>query len=189
MRPPGRINMQHIHIYGAPGSGVTTLGRELAQLLGYRHFDVDDYHWFTTDPEPYRRRRNPDHRRQLLTTDLDNTDKWVLSGSLCGWGDVFVPRFDGVIWCWLPVEIRLERIRQREFQRYGDRILPGGDLFSVYEKFIFWAAQYDAEDGQLRRKNVEKAWLTQFLCPTLVVEQPVFAPELQVWSTERKKYL
>lgn len=161
---------------GAPGAGVTTLGRHLAARLGYAHFDSDDYHWFTSDPEPYRRRRNPDHRRQLLTTDLDNTPAWVLTGSLCGWGDVFMSRFDLVIFCTAPAEVRLERIRQRELQRYGpQRLGPEGDLHGVFVKFLQWAAEYDLPSGRIRTFAAEMDWLRQ------IGETPVWMYDNHDW--------
>jgi adenylate kinase family enzyme len=120
---------KRVHIMGAPGSGVTTLGRELAAVLGCPCFDVDDYHWFTSDPEPYRRRRNPAHRMQLLKADLEGLDNWVLSGSLCGWGDELIPRFTAVVWLGLPAELRLARIEARELARYGAARLEEGGGF------------------------------------------------------------
>ena len=43
---------RRIHIMGASGAGVTTLGRALADTLGLPHHDTDDYYWRPTDP-PY----------------------------------------------------------------------------------------------------------------------------------------
>ncbi len=155
-----------IHILGAPGSGVSTLGKALAARLQIPCFDTDDYHWFTEDALPYRRRRNPDHRRQLLSADLAKNDHWVLSGALCGWGDVYIPQFEYVVYLWLPVEIRLERIREREIRRFGlDRIEPGGDLNGVFEKFLQWAAAYDEDSGNIRSRDLEQAWLKKLNCP------------------------
>lgn len=165
--------ISRVHIFGAPGSGVTTLGKALSDRLGFSHFDTDDYYWFTDDALPYRRKRNPDHRRQVLKKDLESTGTWVLSGSLCGWGDVFIPSFDLVVFMWLPAEIRLRRIQEREFQRYGaDRLLPGGDLNLVYEKFRGWAATYDEESGNIRSKSKEEQWLEQLTCPVLKMKEP-----------------
>lgn len=167
------VNQTHkIHLLGAPGSGVSTLGRALAQRLQVPHFDTDDYHWFTDDALPYRRRRNPDHRRQLMTQDLDAHESWVLSGALCGWGDVFIPRFTAVVYLWLPAALRLRRIRERETERYGvERIDPGGDLHTVFEKFCTWAAAYDEESGNIRSRTSELEWLKQLSCPTLRLEE------------------
>ncbi len=168
-----------LHILGAPGSGVTTLGRALAERLNIPHFDTDDYHWFTDDALPYRRRRNPDHRRQLLTKDLDACEGWVLSGALCGWGDVFIPRFEAVVYLWLPAEIRLARIQQRELARYGaERIGLGGDLHTVFEKFCAWAAAYDEDSGNIRSRARELEWLEQLTCPVLRMEEEMPLEEM-----------
>jgi len=38
-----------IMVFGASGSGTTTLGREFAKILGFTHLDIDDYFWEKTD--------------------------------------------------------------------------------------------------------------------------------------------
>lgn len=168
-----------IHLLGAPGAGVSTLGKALAERLGAVHFDTDDFHWFTGDELPYRRRRNPEHRRRLLDEALASADHWVLSGALCGWGDVFIPQFDAVVWLWLPAGVRLARIRERERGRYGaERLAPGGDLHAVFEKFLHWAAAYDADTGNIRSRPAELAWLAALPCPVLKVEQEMPLPHL-----------
>ncbi|MDO8366406.1 MAG: AAA family ATPase [Saprospiraceae bacterium] len=175
---PDNLNTT-IHILGAPGSGVTTLGKALAERLKIKHFDIDDYHWFTDDVLPYRRRRNPDHRRQLLAKDLDTHEGWVLSGALCGWGDVFIPRFDAVVYCWLPAEIRLARIQQRELARYGEeRLAPGGDLHTVFEKFCTWAVAYDTDSENIRSRARELEWVEELTCPVLRLEEELAVEEM-----------
>ena len=161
-----------IHILGAPGAGITTLGKALAEHLSVPYFDTDDYHWFTDDALPYRRRRNPEHRRQLLGKDLATHKSWVLSGALCGWGDVFIPQFDKVIYRWLPAEIRLSRIEARERLRFGaERVAPGGDLHVVFEKFLQWAAAYDEDSSNIRSQKKELEWLIGLQCPVLRIEK------------------
>ena len=156
---------------GAPGAGTTTLGKALAEQLGYPHFDTDDVYWFTDDDLPYRRKRNPDHRRQLLAERLAASGSWVLSGSLCGWGDVFAPQFDLVVWRWLPAAIRIPRIEQRERLRYGDaRLDPGGDLHGVFEKFKVWAAGCDEAGGGMRGRDFELKWLEKLACPVVKMQ-------------------
>lgn len=174
---------QRIHLFGAPGSGVSTLGRTLAARLGYPFFDTDDYYWFTGDELPYKRKRNPDHRRQLLGHDLDRAgEQWVLSGSMCGWGDVFIPRFDLAVYCWLPAALRLERIRKRETARYGpERLAEGGDLHLVFEKFLRWAADYDLPGDSWRSRDKELEWLNGLSCPVLRLEED---RDLE-WQVER----
>ncbi len=173
------VGITKIHILGAPGSGVTTLGKALAGRLGFSHFDTDDYYWFTGDALPYRRKRNPEHRRKLLGNDLENAGSWVLSGALCGWGDIFIPAFDLVVYLWLPAAIRLERIRAREMLRYGTgRLAPEGDLNAVFEKFLTWAADYDLESGNIRSRVSELHWLEQLNCPVLKIEESMSPADL-----------
>jgi adenylate kinase family enzyme len=72
-----------IHIFGASGSGVTTLAAAIAERFGHRHLDVDDFFWEPTDP-PFRNIRPVAERQQMLAGALDEHRRWVLSGSLCG---------------------------------------------------------------------------------------------------------
>ncbi|MBK8565428.1 MAG: AAA family ATPase [Saprospiraceae bacterium] len=161
-----------IHIMGAPGAGTTSLGKALAKHIQCPHFDTDDVYWFTDDELPYRRKRNPDHRRQLLAERMATSENWVLSGSLCGWGDVFAPQFDLVVWLWLPAAVRIPRIEQRERQRYGNaRLEEGGDLHLVFEKFKTWAAECDVAGSGLRSKITELAWLEKMACAVLKIEE------------------
>jgi len=38
-----------IHIYGASGSGTSTLGIFISEQLGYTFMDTDDYFWIPTN--------------------------------------------------------------------------------------------------------------------------------------------
>ncbi len=80
---------RRIHIFGASGSGTTTLASRLAVRHGHRHPDTDEFFWLPTDP-PYREKRPREARLALLRRALGETPSWVLSGSLCGWGDPLV---------------------------------------------------------------------------------------------------
>jgi adenylate kinase family enzyme len=159
-----------IHLFGAPGSGVSTIGRELAAKLDLPYFDTDDFVWFTTDELRYRRRRNTQHRLQFLNDTLAPYASWVLGGSLCGWGDSLITEFDLVVYLNATTEVREARILVREQERYGaERIAAGGDLFSVFQKFLVWASEYDAppnhafsdtSETNIRSGTAERQWLT-----------------------------
>src|SRR5215471_7106483 len=121
---------KRIHIFGASGSGTSTLGSALAQHLQYQHLDSDNYYWLPTNP-PFQIKRDIEERQKLLLDDLSASDSWVLSGSLCKWGDIAIPLFDVVVFLWLPSDIRFARLRNRESQRYGEEaISQGGHLHS-----------------------------------------------------------
>jgi len=162
-----------INIFGAPGSGVSTLGKGLAAHLGYAFFDTDDYYWYTADALPFRRKRNPEHRLRLLTQDLAGVPQYVVAGALLGWGAPLLEQMDAVVYRWLPVDIRHQRIREREIARYGaERLAPGGDVGAVYEKFQAWAAGYDSAGPDRQRGGpAELLWLKSCNCPVLYLDQ------------------
>lgn len=81
--------INRIHILGASGSGTSTLARAMSEKYGYMHFDTDQYYWLPVE-EQFTKVRPIEDRISLLLADLQSHDKWVLSGSLCGWGDVFI---------------------------------------------------------------------------------------------------
>ena len=75
---------------------------------------------------------------------MTKSQGWVLSGSLCGWGDGLIPRFSHAVFLLLQPNLRLQRLRLRERQRHGDRILPGRDMHKIHTEFMTWAARYDS---------------------------------------------
>lgn len=132
------------------------------------HFDTDACFWLPTDP-PFTQKRETTLRQQLLMDDLTAHDAWVLSGSLCGWGDVTIPLFDWVIYLWVPCEIRLERLRHRELERYGERIMPGGDMYEKSQAFLEWAASYDKGGLDMRSRQLHEPWLGTLPCPIICI--------------------
>jgi adenylate kinase family enzyme len=163
------VTAQRIHLVGASGSGTTTLGRALAQCLGCPHFDTDHYFWVPTDP-PFEKIRPVEERLAMLGPDLAG-ETWVLSGSLCGWGDAFIPHFDLVVFLSVPSDVRLARLTARERERYGDdAIAPGGRLRAKYETFITWAASYEEGSPVERSRRMHEEWLAKVPCPVLRLE-------------------
>ncbi len=106
----------------------------------------------------------------MLNADLSKCEQSILSGALCGWGDSFKSHFDMVIFLWIPQNLRLERLRQREFQRYGDKIFAGGSMHEQYETFIEWASLYDVAGLEVRSKILHEHWMEDLNCPIVKIE-------------------
>ena len=159
-----------VHVVGASGSGTTTLGRAVAARYGAPHFDTDDYFWLPSAP-PFQHIRERGERQARLDAALRGPPDWVLSGSLCGWGDVFIPLFDLVVFLWVPPDARLARLRARERARYGDAIAPGGPQHGRSEAFLAWASGYDEGlDVPERCRRLHETWLAALPCPVLRIE-------------------
>ena len=104
---------QVIHIFGASGSGTSTLGRKICAELGYRFMDTDDYYWAPSDP-PYMRKREKEERLAQMRRDILSNENVVISGSLVDWGDALIPMFTLAVRLVTDTEIRIERLRNRE---------------------------------------------------------------------------
>ncbi|MFZ5353126.1 MAG: AAA family ATPase [Bacillota bacterium] len=160
---------KRIHILGASASGTTTLAEALSAKTGYDHFDTDDYFWVPTEVI-FTQKRSVEERQMLLRQDLEAAPQWILSGSLCGWGDIFIPYFDLVVFLYLPKEIRLQRLLEREKQRYGADIDQYGIRELLHKDFYEWASQYDEAGTNMRSKALHEQWLSKLPCPVLRIE-------------------
>lgn len=116
------------------------------------------------------RKRELSKRQKLLGEAIASQARCVISGSLCGWGDMFMPKFGLVILLETPTEIRLERLKQREYSRFGSRILPGGDMYDNHIEFLEWAAKYDAAGEEQRSRALHARWLRRVYCPVVQVD-------------------
>ncbi|WP_369725214.1 MULTISPECIES: hypothetical protein [unclassified Bradyrhizobium] len=164
------MKSRRIHLMGASGSGVTTLGRALAGGLALPHHDSDDYFWLPTAP-PYQTTRPAADRLRLMREIFLPRPDWVLSGTVTGWGDELIPLFDLVIYVTTPREIRLRRLRAREATHFGaDAVAPGGWRHHETESFIEWASHYEAGDREGRSFAKHEAWLAGLPCPVVRVD-------------------
>ena len=157
-----------IYITGASCAGVTTLGQNLAVLLGGRHVDVDDFFWMPTNP-PFTTKRPPDDRVSLIQ-QASGDDDWVLTGSCMVWGEALLTQVDLIVFVVTPTPVRLERLAAREKQRFGDRIAPGGDMHDIHVAFREWASQYDDPNFSGRNRAWHEAWLSAQTAPVLRID-------------------
>jgi len=166
------VNMRsrRIHLMGASGAGVTTLGRALAGRLALPHHDSDDYFWLPTVP-PYQTTRPASERLHLMREMFLPRLDWVLSGTVTGWGNEVVPFFDLVVFVTTPRELRLQRLHGREAAHFGaDAIAQGGWRHEETESFVEWAAHYEAGDREGRSLPKDEAWLAGLPCPVVRVD-------------------
>ena len=163
---------KHVHVFGASGAGTTTIAKIVSGQLGYKHFDSDDYFWLST-AKPFTAERERNECLKMMDEDLSQNDKWVLSGSIANWGNILVPHFDLVIFVYVPTEIRLERLKKREHERYGET------RHKESQEFLAWAAAYD--DGSRNGRSLPKheEWLKNINCLTLRITNIDFGTSIE----------
>jgi len=165
---PGSATEPRIHITGASGTGVSTLGRAVAEALGIRVIDTDDAYWMPTDPCFTTKRPVPE--RLAVLRHAQGTGGWVIAGSLCGWGDRAIETVDLIVFLTAPTTQRIARIRRRERAWFGDRIAPGGDMERIHTEFVAWAEQYDDPHFTGRTRVMHESWLMEQTAPVVRLE-------------------
>lgn len=158
-----------IHIFGASGSGTSTIGRFLAEKLGYKFMDTDDYFWLPVDP-PYTAKRPLEERLRMMREDIASSDGAVISGALVPWGNPLIPLFTLAVRVVTPTDVRLERLKKRESADFGARIQPGGDMYEDHLEFMAWAARYDTAGLEQRSKAEHDEWEKLLPCPEIYVD-------------------
>ena len=126
-----------IILCGLNGSGKSTLGKALAQSLGWQFLDIEDY-WFPEKNASYAYGtvRTREEVNRLLHIDLQTSTDCILASVKGNIGAENVRLFTGAVWLRVPKEIRMQRIYSRSYGKFGDRILPGGDLHEQEKQFF-----------------------------------------------------
>ena len=78
------------------------------------------------------------------------------------YGDKLPAFLDHVILIEVPKEIRSRRVRERSYQKFGDRVLPGGDLYETEQN---WYALTDS-----RPDDYVTRWLDTVQCPVIRID-------------------
>jgi len=149
-----------IAIVGLNGSGKTTLGRGLAERLGYYRMDVEDY-YFPKSDVPYAVARTREEVERLMLADIKEHGDFVLS-AVCADFAAIEPFYELIVYLEAPQNERMERIRQRSVDKFGSRVLPGGDMYEQEENFFAFAAKRTPD-------KIEK-WIKAVACPVLRID-------------------
>lgn len=152
-----------IHIMGASCAGSTTLGNALSERSGRPYFDTDDFFWEKSEV-PYAVRRDALARSRMLQEAISLSDDCIVGGSLISWGEQWSSMFDLVVFLYVPEEIRMERLVQRELERYGDIIYTDPERSRRFREFYDWASKYDDRDFTGRNVGIHEEWLSRLSC-------------------------
>lgn len=156
-----------IIIFGSSGSGKTTLGKMVAEKLGFPYLDLDDYVWRRDVDKPFTVMYTREEKINRLMSDVSQCEFFVMAGSMDSFNTPFVPLFDLAVHITASVEVRLARINKREYERFGNRILEGGNLYENHQRFLNVSAQYDS-DGSPSLKTHEK-WANSLPCKVICI--------------------
>lgn len=151
-----------IIIIGPSGSGKTTLGKIAARKLGYPYFDVDDYIWKQNTDSPYTQMYTRDEKISRLSNDIALYEHFVMAGSMSSFHYAFDEMFEMMVLLYVSPDIRIERVHKRAIERFGERVLEGGDMYEAHMRFLNDNRRYE-EDGSPNMRE-QKEWMENMSC-------------------------
>jgi len=138
--------MRRILVFGAPGTGKSTLARAVAARLGLPVIHLDAEFWRPGWVEPAK------DEWQAQVAMLAARDAWVMDGNYSNTWNLRLPRAHAVVWLDLPRSIYFARTLLRTIGNYG-RVRPdlGRDCPERFDwAFVKWAWNYP---GRSRAKT------------------------------------
>jgi len=157
-------NSHGIIIFGANGSGKTTLGRELAHILNFKHMDHEAYA-FNESEIPYTNPRSYDECVELMLADIEKYGSFIISACTGDFGEKIENLYSLAVYIEAPLELRIERVKQRNLERFGERVLKGGDMYEQQAGFVDFVAKRPLS-------RIEK-WAETLACPIIRIEGTV----------------
>lgn len=166
-----------IMICGLNGAGKSTLGKALAVKLGFHFVDNEDLYFPKTDPNyMYASERSREEVEALLVDEIRTHGNFIFvsvkgdykiveEGLAAGKNGGASPEEEikwYVVLIEIPRDIRLNRVRNRSFEKFGNRILPGGDLKEREDNFFRFVEK--------RAENTVEKWLQTVACPVIRVD-------------------
>ena len=157
-----------IMIIGPSASGKTTLGKKVAELLGFPYFDVDDFIWRFDTPEPYTVMYSREEKISRLQNAIAPYEHFVMAGSMSSFHQAFDDTFEMMVFLYVDPDIRVQRANERAIQRFGDRVLEGGDMYESNQEFLRKIRKYETDGSP--NLTEQKAWMESLSCKKLELD-------------------
>ena len=152
-----------IVVCGLNGCGKSTLSRALAEKMGLYFIDNENLYFSrNAADEPYANPRTRAEAEALLMEEVRRHGDFVFAAVKGDYGSTILPLYRYAVLMEVPKEIRMERIRNRSFQKFGSRMREGGDLYESEEVFFQTAAA--------RPEDYAESWVRTLPCPVVVVD-------------------
>ena len=160
-----------IMIIGPSGSGKTSLGKMVADKLGYPYFDVDDYIWRRDTEEPYTVMYSREEKINRLSKDIFPYEHFVMAGSMSSFHYAFDDKFDMMVFLYAEPAVRIQRVHERAVERFGERVLEGGDLYESHLRFLDDNRRYEKNGSP--NLNEQREWLNNMSCMKIELDGKV----------------
>lgn len=147
-------------ICGSNGTGKSTLGKVFAEKLNFYFISIEDLYFPKTDPNYiYTSLRTHKKIEKPLLNEVKTHKNFIFASVKGDYGEDIYSFIQYAVLLEVPKNIRLQRVKSRSFQKFGDRMLLGGDLYEQEEKFFHFV--------EFREENTVKEWVKSLKCPVI----------------------
>ena len=152
-----------IIICGLNGAGKSTLGKVLAEKLNFYFIDIEDLYFPKTDPNyMYASPRTREEVETILLHEMKTHENFILASVKGDYGEDIYSLIQSAILLDVPKSIRMQRVKKRSFQKFGNRMLLGGDLYEQEEKFFRLVESRD--------ENTIEEWVRSLKGPVMRID-------------------
>ena len=155
--------MSGIVVCGLNGSGKSTFAKALAKQLSWEFVDIEDC-FFPKEGQDqrYSAPRSREEAAAVLLRRIRAAEHFVLAAVKADYGQEVEQQLTMAVWLRADPQTRAQRVRQRSYDKFGSRMLPGGDLHQEEEEFFRFCAG--------RSENEVEAWLSTLSSPTIPLD-------------------
>ncbi len=152
-----------IQICGLNGCGKSTLGKALAEKIGFHFIDNENLYFTRASiDEPYNNPKSRADVERLLIEEVGRYPDFVFAAVKGDYGKDMISMYDYIVMMEVPKNVCARRVRNRSFQKFGNRMLIGGDLYNQEEAF------FQMVDS--REDEFIETWLQMVNCPIIRVD-------------------
>lgn len=151
-----------IVVCGLNGSGKSTLGKALAEKIGFHFIDNEALFFPQTDAKYlYSAPRSREEADIIFDNEIKSHDNFVFAAVKGNYGKEILPIYHYAILIEVPKNIRMQRIKERSLQKFGSRMMVGGDLYEHEQAF------FDMVNA--RDEHYVEDWVQTLYCPIIRV--------------------
>ncbi len=131
------MTAERILVCGLNGAGKSTFGKALAEKLGCPWLDIEDFYFpGRAAGDPYASSLGREEVSAALLAAMQERERFVLSSVIADYGEEAEACLELAVFLHVPDDVRMARVRSRSYGKFGDRMLPGGDLYEQEERFF-----------------------------------------------------
>ena len=99
---------------------------------------------------------------RLLEERISENNRFIFASVRGNYSCRLIASLDRIILIEVPKQIRSQRVRDRSYQKFGNRILPGGDLYDRENKWFSLT--------ETRPETYVTDWLETINCPLIRID-------------------